>query len=300
MPKFTIGVDIGGTKIHAGLVSSTGKVLSRKKIPTEAFKGKAAILANTLTAIKAVWASNVQAIGIGIAGVVEAQKGLFISGPNLPDDFRNNRLAAFIQKEFDLPASIDNDVHCFTLAEAIFGSAKGFSKVVGLTIGTGVGGGIVIDKQPYRGRNNAAGELGHMIIEASSPVECSCGKKGHLEALVSGAGLTKLYAKETGINLEASAIEQAAAAGDETAKRLLTKASESLAVGLANIIHILNPDIITVGGGAIRGSSLFSTAAALYKKLLISPMLASTPVKKSKLGDDAGIIGASLIVKARK
>jgi glucokinase len=296
MRKYLIGVDIGGTKIHAGITTTSGEVLAAKKVPTDSNKGGQIILDHVHEAIKAVWKPGVQGIGVGIAGIVNQKKGVFISGPNLPNNLHKLRIGSWLKSKYKVPVQLDNDVHCFTLAEAEFGSAKGFSNVVGLTFGTGIGGGVILNNKLYRGRHNAAGEIGHMTIAASSDITCSCGEPGHFEALVSGSAMSKLYFKATGKNIDALAVEEAAKQGDLPAVELIAKMADHLAIGIANIVHILNPDIITIGGGLSRVSSLIKPAIDSFKKKLISPALADTKVITAKLGDNAGIIGAAQLV----
>lgn len=290
----TVGVDVGGTKIHAGLVAENGRILKRIKVPTQAKNGKKTILANIERCVSAVWDKKVRGIGMGIAGIVDAEKGIYLQGPNFPISFRRIPLSAWLKKRFRVPTAIDNDVHCFTLAEAVFGSAKKFSSVVGVTLGTGIGGGIVLDKKLYRGRNNAAGELGHMTISSSDAV-CGCGMIGHFEALASGSAMTRLYEKATGKRLTATEIEDAAKSGDSAAITVFSEASAAIGVGMANIIQTLNPDVIVVGGGLSRAKALWRPMLAEAKRRVIYSSLRTTPILKTSLGDDANILGAALL-----
>src|SRR5512142_2137304 len=181
MPKRTIiGLDVGGTKIRAGVIARDGKILFSAKIPTETPRGKSVVLENIVKSVRAVWRNDV-------AAIVDHEKGIYRQGPNLPASFKNVPVAAILRRKFHVPVSVDNDVHCFTLAEAKFGAAKRFSTVVGLTLGTGIGGGIVMDGRLFRGRNNAAGEIGHMTVASSGPARCGCGRTGHFEAYGSGS-----------------------------------------------------------------------------------------------------------------
>ncbi len=294
MPAF-IGLDVGGTKIQAGLVSAKGMVLSRHRLPTDAKSGKAAVLANITQAIRSIWKPGIKAIGVGIAGLVDHEKGLYRQGPNMPTEFKNLRLANILEKLFKVPVRLDNDVHCFTLAEASLGAAKGKRHVVGLTLGTGIGGGIVIDGKIYRGRDNGAGEIGHTTVDLSSAITCSCGKNGHFEALASGSAVTAMYRQKTGKELNAADVEAAANQGDADAAETMAMAANALAAGLANIAQTLNPDIIVVGGGLMRSEMLWKPALAGFKTAVAYPPLTSTSVVRAKLADDAGMIGAALL-----
>ncbi|MBI4458103.1 ROK family protein [Candidatus Uhrbacteria bacterium] len=292
-----IGVDIGGTKIHVGIVSSSGKVLERHRLATDAKSGKNAVLANITQAIRLTWRPGIKGIGIGIAGLVNHGKGIYHQGPNLPTAFKNLRLADLLRKLFKVPVRLDNDVHCFTLAEASLGAAKGKKHVVGLTLGTGIGGGIVIDGRIYRGRDNAAGEIGHTVIDLSSAAICSCGRKGHFEALASGTAVSTLYRQKTGKELDAVGVENAARQGDTAAIETMLTTANALGAGLANIAQTLNPDTIVVGGGLMRAEMLWKPALAAFKAAVAYPSLTSTSVVRAKLANDSGIIGAALLHK---
>ena len=197
-----IGIDVGGTKIRAGLVAPHGKVVKRVTIPTEAGKGSKTVLRNIVSVAERVWRNDVRGIGIGLAGIVDRKKGVFLQGQNLPRSFRNVPIGRLLEKRFKVPITVDNDVHCFTLAEATLGAGKRFSHVVGLMFGTGIGGGIVVDGRLFRGRDNAAGEFGHTVIDAGSPYACGCGRKGHFEAMASGTGMSNIYRRLTGKKIE--------------------------------------------------------------------------------------------------
>jgi glucokinase len=297
---FAIGVDVGGTKIHAGLVSIRGTVLASRRLPSGVSGGKKEVLRGIETSIAAVWKTGVKAIGLGMAGLTDPKKGIYVEGPNLPESFRNVEICRLLRKKFGVPTFIDNDVHCFTLAEALFGSAKGHRAVVGITLGTGIGGGIVMDGAIYRGRDNAAGEIGHMTLDIESGAVCGCGRRGHFEALASGSAMSNLYAAATGRTVDAPEVEAAAMRGEEEAVRVLDRMATALAAGIANAIHALNPDMITVGGGLANANALWKPALSRIEEFVVYPALRKTPVVRAKLGDDANIIGAAWLAKTAK
>ncbi|MFA6604361.1 MAG: ROK family protein [Patescibacteria group bacterium] len=294
--KYAIGVDIGGTKIQAALILGH-RVIKRFRVPTEAKRGREVILSNIARAIKEVWTPKVGFIGIGIAGLVNHEKGVFVEGPNFPRSFRQIPLARLIKAKFGVPARVDNDVRCFTLGETLFGAAKSRLNVIGLTIGTGIGGGIVLAGRVYRGRDNAAGELGHTIVDLSSKASCSCGRVGHFEALAAGPAIMNLFKKRTSKWLLATDIEKLAKKGDHVAAQTLTEASERLGIGVASIVQALNPDIVVIGGGVSRVRSLWPNLIRTFKKSVTFPILRSTPIVPARLGDDANVIGAALLQK---
>ena len=291
--KYLIGVDVGATKIAAGLVFGK-KVIKIIKIPTQTNKGKKTILNNIIAAIKKIYHPKVLKIGIGITGQIDQKKGMVISSPNLPKNFKNVRLAEIIQKKFKKPVKIENDVNCFTLAESIWGAGKKYNYVIGVTLGTGVGGGIVINKKIYLGRNGWAGEFGHMTIVANG-LKCSCGQRGHLEAYTAGPAMIKLYKKLTGKTLDTLAIEEKYKLGEKAAKQTFKQISGYLALGLVNLINTLNPDIIVLGGGLAKVSFYVKPAISSAKVLVFSSKLKSTKIVQSQLKEKAAILGATLI-----
>jgi glucokinase len=291
--QLTMGIDVGGTKIHAGLVRGR-KILKRTRIPTGVKDGSKAVLANIERAVKDLWVPGVKGIGLGMAGAVDAGKGVYRQGPNFPRSFRGVPIGALLKRKFGVPTRVDNDVHCFTLAEAVFGSGKGFSSVVGIAFGTGIGGGIALDGTLYRGRDNAAGEIGHMTIGASDAV-CGCGRPGHFEALASGSAMGRLFEARTGRKVTAYDVERAFKAGDAQAREVFAAVAEAMGIGIANVIQLLNPDIIVIGGGIARVRPLWKPMLAEAKRGVIFPELRSTPIVRSALGDDANILGAAIL-----
>ncbi len=293
--KYIIGVDVGATKIAAGLVynNQVPKVI---KIPTEAHLGKSKIIANIIKVIKIFDNPKIHAIGVGIAGQINSRDGLVISSPNLPKNFKNVALTKIIKKEFAKDVSIDNDGHCFALAEAVYGAGKKYEFVVGLTFGTGIGGGIVMHKRVLSGSQGIAGEFAHTTI-AENGHPCGCSKRGHLESYASGTGMVSLYQELTGKTKDTFYIENKAIEGEAAAKRVISIMSDALGIGLCNIIISLNPDIIIVGGGLVRVKALWRSAFAVARKE--NPFLVSkkTKIVRAKLKEKANILGAALITE---
>jgi predicted NBD/HSP70 family sugar kinase len=290
--KYTIGVDIGATKIIAGLIKGT-KVICKKRFDTQTDQiGKKGILNNIRLAIESVWDPRVEGIGIGIAGTTNFKDGIFYNNANFPKSFRNIDLRQEL-KNFHVPVIIDNDVHCFALGEALYGVGKKYENVFGLTLGTGVGGSLIISKQIFRGRNNAAGEVGHMTI-AMNDREATCGRYfyGHLEAYASGTGLRRLIEKNFKETIQPEDLERLAASGDKKAAEIIKIAGHALAVGCSNIVQILNPDVIVVGGGLSQMKSLWKILRNDFPSLIQYPQLRSTKIIKSVLLHEATLLGA--------
>jgi len=295
--RYTVGVDVGGTKISAGLVHgfSAPKII---KIPTEANKGRARIISNIVKAVRVFDSPKIQSIGIALAGEINHENGTWVSSPNIRS-VKNIPLSKILKKELKKDIYIENDSNCFTIAEAECGAGKNSDYVVGLTLGTGVGSGFVIKKRIYRGANGRATEFGHMtIVENGYP--CGCGQNGHLETYASGTGMIQLYTQYTGKEKDTFEIEKLALQKDGVASRVFDIMSESLAIGIANIINILNPDIVVLGGGLIRVKTYWKPAVTRAKKLVAYPILSKTKIAPTKLNEKAHILGAAIIARNPK
>ncbi len=283
-----IGIDLGGTKIAGVLATPSGKILMDVQIPTEARKGKKQVIKNIKKAIYMLIRSQkvqIKAIGIGAPGPIIYEKGIVVGAPNLPGWKRIN-LKKILGEEFKVPVFVDNDANCAALAEAWFGAAKFVKHFVYMTISTGIGGGIIIDKKLYRGAVGSAGEFGHMIIEPDGP-KCSCGNRGCLESVASGSAIKKI----TGMN--AIAVELAARQGDKKSKVVIKKVGHYLAIGVANIINTLNPEMVIIGGGLSNMRELLMKPILKdYKKYTLKLPAKSVKIVKAKLGSKAGVLGA--------
>ncbi|RJR30642.1 ROK family protein [Candidatus Parcubacteria bacterium] len=293
--NYYIGVDIGGTKINAGLVFGNS-VQKRIKILTESHKGKQRVLKNLARAVMEVWQDNVKGIGIGCAGEIDRKAGKVITSPNFHRQFENVNIKKFLERKFKRPVSVENDANCFTLAESKLGSGRGAKYVVGLTLGTGIGSGMVFEGKIFHGQSGAAGEWGHTAI-VDNGLNCSCGKTGHLETYSSGKAMIKLYKTITGEEKDTFYIEKMAIKKQKAALQVFKIMSDALAVGLANIINALNPTVIVIGGGLARVELLWQPATKKARRLTVFPDLAKTRIVRSALGDDAQIIGATLLIK---
>jgi glucokinase len=293
---YTIGIDVGATKIAVGLVGPGGKILKQEKLLTEVNKGPKAVLRNIINAASIFYAPKVKAIGLGIAGQMNPWQGQAFFGPNFPKALQKNiNLAKMLKKEFKVPVFLDNDANCFALAEAVYGAGKKYKYVVGVTFGTGLGSGTVINKKLYRGRDNSI-ELGHIIIDkAKDALVCGCGKTGHLESYASGRGIAKIYRKLTGKKKPTTQITAMAWQGNKRAKQAVDQACSALSIGLANFIVSFNPDIIVVGGGLMKVGIAWQKIVRRTKGLIPFPIYKGTKIVKSQLGDKAGILGAALI-----
>ncbi|MFA6549646.1 MAG: ROK family protein, partial [Candidatus Margulisiibacteriota bacterium] len=249
-----IGIDLGGTKIAAVLANERGKILTDINIPTEAYKGREHVIGvikkAAYTLIKGQKA-KIKAIGIGVPGPILYNKGIVIDPPNLPGWKRVN-LKKILEKEFHVPVFVDNDANCAALAEAYFGAGKNARHFIYITVSTGIGGGIIIDRKLYRGAIGAAGEFGHMIID-SKGFTCGCGNVGCFEALASGTAIKKRS------GMDAIAVELAARQGDKKALAVIAETAHYLSIGIANLVNIFNPELVIVGGGVSKMRELLFT-----------------------------------------
>jgi len=311
-----IGVDLGGTKIAAAVVDvSSGAVAARESIPTEAHAGPDAVLARISELILSVSRAaglapeQIGAVGVGVPGPFDQATGQTIFLPNLAGMWRGVRVREQLRRTFDWPIWLINDARAFVLAEATFGAGRGASTVVGLTIGTGIGGGIAIGGRLYLGINGTAGEVGHMTIDPHGQ-PCGCGNRGCLETFASGPSIATLgiRAALTGVptrigelvghdlnKITPEIILQAAEAGDQVARDILARAGAALGVGVANLVTVLSPDCVILGGSVARlGEWLFGPVRAAVRERCRAIPVEQVRIVPAALGGDAGSIGAAI------
>ena len=288
MKKYVIGVDLGGTNIRAGLVLNN-KIIKKTEVKTEPNKGKNAVIKNLVKAINSVMTKDVAGIGIGSPGPLNYKKGIIINSPNLP--FRNTNLKKILKREFNVPVLIDNDANCFTLGEALYGNGKKHNCVIGLTIGTGVGGGIVINKKIFHGRMNA-GELGHMTIKFDGR-KARSHNNGDIEEYLSTRGIMRT-AKELNVKTPLE-VYNLALKGNKKAIRVFEKMGFYFGIAVTNFVNIFDPDIIIIGGKISNSWKFFSKS--MKKTVKERCVVNKNPkIVKSKL-KHAAILGAASLVK---
>jgi glucokinase len=317
--KLLIGVDIGGTKVAVGAVNSAGEIAAhaRKKMVARgsAEDGLRAVTDAIDALLRDKRARGASAIGISVPGWIDAAQGTLIGAANIPC-WKNFPLAREIAKRYGLRTRIGNDANVAALAEAAWGAGAGYRNVFYLTLGTGIGTGIVQNGRIYEGRTGCAGEGGHTTIDFRGPL-CSCGKRGCIEACASGtaigknarqrlmeggpsasAGASKMLALADG-KIEAVTTEivaQAAAQGDKLADEVLNETAERLAIWLGNIIELLEPDVIVVGGGA--GHLMMSRLKQIREALetwSINPRWREIPIVEAKYGSESAVAGAAAL-----
>jgi glucokinase len=313
---FTLGVDVGGTKVAAGLVDARGTILFQTRVTMPAREDAAAGFAAVEHAINAVFAAQPQAratvtgIGICAPGPLDPIRGVVLNPPNLPC-WRNFPLAAEVQRAFHVCVKVDNDANAAALAEAAWGAGVGFRNVLYATLGTGIGTGIIFDRRIYHGRTGSAAEGGHVSIDYNGP-RCGCGKRGCIEALCSGPAIaqrarTRLAESNApsrmrelaGGNLEkltAETVAEAFREGDALAREVLEATADLLTVWLGNLIDLLEPDVIVFGGGVAQlMSEFFPRMQTELPKWSINSRCCEIPLLLAKYGSDAGIAGAAAL-----
>lgn len=295
--KYTLCLDIGGTKTAIALFNNSGQIIKKKVFLTNRSKSASFILNNLYKAINEVKGKkNIKAIGIAIAGVVDPKTGKPIYLKKFSNTFQKINLKTTFEKKYKAEVFIDNDATLFTYAEHKIGQAQKYNNIIGLTLGTGIGGGIIIDGKIYNGKGFAS-EFGHMILEEESDVKCSCNKFGHFESLASGTAMINLYKKLTGLKKDTFEIEKLANQKDNDAIEVINIMSKYLATGIVNIIHSLNPDAIVIGGGLVRVKLLWNQTIKEIKQKLIHKELEKTKIIKSQMEDDAVLYGAYFLTK---
>ncbi len=292
-----VGIDIGGTKIAAGVVDSDGRVLTRRNIATPVSERQALVdaiigLARELAAVHAV-----EAVGIGVAGLVDRAGETVRFAAHLP--FRDEPLRHEVSAAIDLPVVVDNDANAGGWAEARFGAARGARDALFVAVGTGIGGAIIVDGALRRGWQGASGEIGHLIVERDGR-DCPCGSKGCWEQYGSGRALLRA-AEEVGFDVpHGSAITSAAEGGDERACGVLRDIGGWLGVGIAGLVAVLDPEVVVVGGGVSAAGELVlqPTRESFRTYLTAKDERPEPPVLLAALGPDAGLIGAAELARS--
>lgn len=314
MKKFSIGIDLGGTKILIALVNKeTGDVIHYVKKKTKKDKGPQNIIRKMVSGIEELLEESkfkpedIESIGVGAAGQVDRENGIIIGAPNL--DCYDLNIREHLTSHFNLPVYLGNDVEIAAIGEMKFGAAKGFDDFVCVFVGTGVGSSIVKDGKIIHGATGTAGEIGHMIVDLNGR-QCACGAHGCLEAYASRSAIEKriegalrkgrhsaiLDYIETGKSISSSMIQKSIEREDELVIQCVNEAAEYLSGGLASIINFINPKLIILGGGLIEAVDYFYKTTIKKARAKCLPVPATKiEFKKAQLGDYSGVIGAAFL-----
>jgi len=316
-----IGVDLGGTNLRAAIADTdTGQILHQRRCPTLAAEGQAAVIGRIVQLIEELTqecgmpACQIMGVGVGVPGTPDIDAGVIQFLPNLPGKWLNVPLQSIIEEKVKLPVALINDVRAITLGEWIFGAGRGCETLVCLAIGTGIGGGVVVNGQFHLGIGGTAGEFGHHVVEVNG-LPCGCGGKGCLELYASGPAIAAMGVKEVmhghttrigelvdhDLNrIEAEVVVQAALEGDAIAKDILQRVGTYLGIAVGNILGVLSPQKVIFGGGVSRAGDL------LLKPIVqtVNERVHVIPVERvefalAELGMQGGLIGAALWAKRR-
>ncbi len=314
--KYLFGIDIGGTNIKFGLLNIDGKILLNESIKTNSEAGyddcfsRIAEEIEKMRVEKNIDKSDILGVGMGIPGPVLHQEIVSFFA-NFPWE-GNLNVARILGEKTGYRVKVDNDVNVITLGEVWQGSAVGYSDVIGMALGTGIGGGIVADGKLVGGAKGAGGEIGHMTIVPNGKL-CGCGKKGCFEAYVSATGIEReaesrlavnknnklwdIISKKEGQKVEAKDVFDAAKSGDEFSLDIVDYTTEYIAHGLSILLHVTNPEVVVIGGGvALAGDILFDGIAAKIKKYSLPVCMDGLQILPAKLGNEAGIVGAAALL----
>jgi glucokinase len=299
--------DLGGTHLRAATVDQNGKIQFRFKQYTPKIPDATAIVHAIVAAVheceKQGNGDQISAVSLVVPGTVKVEEGTVVTAPNLPclDGFR---LAAALTEQLHLPAFLENDANAAAVGEMWQGAAVGCKTIICVTLGTGVGGGIILDGKLWRGVDGAAAEIGHMCVDPFGGVACTCGSRGCLEVFASATAIVRMTREASPRypdsilqgkdDRRASMIFDAGKQGDELALEIFRRMGVYLGIGLANLINILNPEMIVIGGGVMNAWDLFEKHMHQQVEERAFPLLAArVKIERAKCGDDAGLLGAA-------
>ncbi len=309
-----IGIDLGGTKIVGGLIDDAGRVLTRKRVPTDAVQGYEGIVARIVHLIDAIIGesgcsrNDIERVGIASAGQIEKHSHRIVFSPNL--GFHDVPIRDDLERALGIGIFVENDVNAAIYGEWKFGLMESPANVLGIFVGTGIGGGLILDGRIYRGFSNVGGEIGHMTVN-SHGYPCHCGNTGCFEAYCGGYYIVErakrrlnegyrgklwgIIGGDPGV-LNTGHIEDAYLKGDEYCGEIWKEVVEHMGVGLASLVNILNPEMIVFGGGVVYGSKyLIDQAADVMRRRVMGPSLKGLRMERARLGEDSAIMGAAFI-----
>ncbi len=316
MAKYLCGVDLGGTKLSAGIFLPDGTLIEKKVIHEHRSMDEEGIKDSIIRLIKELMISlglkdeDLFGIGIGVTGHINFKKGVIITSSNFSASFTNYPLRDLVAKSFNIPVIIDNDANAQALGELYFGAGCNYSDMVFITVSTGIGSGIIIDKKLIRGITGTAGEIGHTIVDPHSDIQCACGNYGCLMSLSCGLFLPYLYKKylsegmKSSLNLDVSTaykldgvlLKEGLAAGDEICQKILQDSADIIGIGLFNLFQILNPEAFIIGGGLMNiGDIYMDLIEKKFLSLVKNMMYDKVEFKISSLGNNAGLLGAAAL-----
>ncbi len=318
MPRpLVVGVDLGGTKVATAAANLEAAIISRVTRPTEPERGVDAVVATIIDSVREAVAQagarmdDVAGVGVGSPGPLNPETGVVVFAPNLK--WHDVPLGALMSEVLGVPVYLENDANLAGLGEARLGAGRGSKNMIYITVSTGIGGGLILGGEIYSGSSFVAGEIGHMaIVDVDEGPLCGCGNRGCLEALAAGPAIARMarelirHGEETMMvdlvsgNIElvtSEIVGRAALAGDAAAIAVVGKAADYLGVGIANLINILNPDTVVIGGGVSRlGEVLLEPVREVVAGRALKPAFEAVRIVQAELGPDAGVVGAVCLV----
>jgi len=313
---YLAGVDLGVSKVIAVVTDLQGSTVSRAKMDLDVGVGKEGILSRMLEAAREAQSQagsardKVAGIGVSVPGLTDVVNGVSVFAPNIPG-WSNVPVADIFRGEFSLPCWIENDARAMALGEARFGVGRGRRNLICVNVGRGIGAGLILNGELYRGERGGAGEIGHTTVDPNGPV-CPCGNNGCLEVVASGPSIAAaaIRAVSAGArttirdmvggrieNITAEVVSEAANEGDLLARRLICEAGRYLGIGIANAVNLFSPEMVVIGGGVSRaGDLLFNEIKCVVRKRAFTTMVNLPEIVPSSLGEDASSIGAAALV----
>lgn len=310
-----IAVDIGGSNIRAALVDQTGKIMHREVTPNSFADGSAKVIQRITEVVDKTLlvadklGTSVSGIGVAAAGQVDASTGVIVGSCVLDSEWIGVRLTELIEGKYHLPTKVDNDGNVAALGEFFYGGGQGFDNVICLVIGTGVGGGVILDGQVYRGSKGIAAEFGHMCVDFSGP-ECHCGSRGCLELYSSGTGIARLgknalvdnnhcllhqRAEANEGKVTSELVFESARGGDAVGREVLHVAGRALSTAIVSLIHMFNPELVLINGGISQQGQFLLDLVENDVQRCTMPAF-RVPVRLGDLGPDANLLGAAVLI----
>ena len=303
-PHYCIAIDLGGTNLKTALLDPRYNILDRYLLFTGNFSRKADLIqaitfcVETIISRNKLNKKNIAGLGLGLPGPIDVEKKVVHFFPNIPG-WKHVALGRILEQKFMVPVFLDNDAKLMALAEHRLGAARGFKDAVCITLGTGVGGGIIIGGRLYRGRDNASSEIGHIPINETGPF-CNCGGRACVEAYIGNRRIAQEARRIFGRDIPLEEISRRARAGDHKARALWRTVGTRLGIMLAGVVNMLNPQVIVIGGGvAGAGAVLFERVREVVSARAMAVQSRKLKIVRAKLGNDAGLIGAAIMVRER-
>ncbi|MCD6290148.1 MAG: ROK family protein, partial [Anaerolineae bacterium] len=315
--RHVVGVDLGGTKILAAVVDAKGRIISRAKQRTPADRPVTEVITRIADTVRVavteagLLVQDIAAVGIAAPGVLDAEAGVVRFAPNL--HWRDVPLSAALRQQLGVPVYLENDVNMGTLAEHALGAGRGAKDAIGIFVGTGIGGGIILNGKLHRGRNGSAGEIGHMVIKMGGP-RCGCGRRGCLEALASRTAIVRDIQKaiDKGTKsivpelvkgdmsrLTSGVLAKAVARGDKLTISVLKQAMKSLGIAVGGVVNLLGPEMVILGGGVIEAldDTWLDRVRKTARKYAMPNAMEGVKIVRAQLGDDAVVLGAAVMAR---